>query len=163
MADDWAKQAGEREALETFLDQYRKIVVWKVAGLSDEQAGSKLVDSGTTPGGLIKHLHYVEEAWFVNALQGVPRPGWRESDPEWQFRMEPGETLAGLVADYESACANSRRIAADYSLDQLAHNPRHGDLTLRWIFLHMIEETARHAGQLDILREQIDGQTGYAA
>lgn len=162
MADDWATRSGERDALETFLDQYRKIVVWKVAGLSDEQAGHPLVPSGTSLGGLIKHLRHVEEAWFVNALQGVPRPGWRKADPEWQFRMEPGETLAALVADYEAACANSRRIAAGHSLDDLGSNPHHGAVTLRWIFLHMIEETARHAGHLDILREQVDGQTGFA-
>ncbi|WP_229669983.1 DinB family protein [Microlunatus endophyticus] len=160
--DDWATTAGERDALETFLDQYRAIVVWKLAGLSDDQAGRKLVESGTTLGGIVKHLRHVEEAWFVNALDGVPRPEWRDTDPEWQYRMEPGEMLAGLIADYESACATSRRIAAGRGLDDLAQHPRLGELSLRWVYLHMIEETARHAGHLDILREQIDGRTGFA-
>lgn len=160
--DDWATTAGERDALETFVDQYRAIVVRKLAGLSDEQAGRKLVASGTTLGGLVKHLRYVEEAWFVNALDGVPRPGWRQTDPQWQHRLAPGETLAGLIVDYQAACALSRTIAARHGLDDVARHPGMGEVTLRWIYLHMIEEIARHAGHLDILREQIDGQTGFA-
>lgn len=146
--------------LEGFLEQYRAIVIRKTSGLSDAQARHSLVESGTTVLGLVRHLRWVEEAWFAEVLAGGARPGWRDEDPEWQFATAD-TTLSGLVDDYLEACERSRSIAGQHDLDDTGTHPRMGTVSLRWIYLHMIEELARHAGHLDVLREQLDGTTGF--
>ncbi len=85
----------------------------------------------------------------------------RPHDRDWEFRFEPGETLEQLIARYETACERSRAVAAAHALDDTVPHKRMGSVSLRWICVHLIEETARHAGHLDILREQTDGQTGF--
>lgn len=160
--DELVSTAPERPALEAFLDMYRDIVVRKVRGLSDENARRRLVGSGTTLGGLIKHLRQVEFDWFHTVLAQLPEhelPVEPLSGDE--FAMEPTDTLEQLVADYRTACAHSRAIAADFGLDDHVPHPRMGQVSLRWIYIHMIEETSRHAGHIDILRELIDGRTGF--
>ncbi|QDP98371.1 DinB family protein [Microlunatus elymi] len=151
----------ERAVLEGFLEQYRAIAVRKAAGLDEAAARRRLVDSPTTVAGLIKHLRWVEEAWFVEVLQGRPRPQWRDVDPDWQFRLEDDDQLGNLIAEFQQACQRSRLIAAEHDLDDTGSHPRLGVVSLRWIYAHMIEEIARHAGQLDILREQLDGVVGF--
>jgi hypothetical protein len=157
--------AGERVILETFLDLYREVIRNKVSGLSDEGAVRRLVPSATTPGGIVKHLRWVELNWFQRVLAGRPEsdfppPPWSDEDPDGDFRLEPGETLAQVLADYDAECERSRATAARYSLDDTGTHRRMGATSLRWIYIHMIEETARHAGHADILREQLDGSTG---
>lgn len=153
---------GERATLEAFLDDYRDIVVRKVSGLSDADARRHLVPSPTTVGGLVKHLRWVEYGWFEQFLQGRLDDNRRTHERSWEFELAPDEFLPTLIAEYQAQCEESRRIAARYSLD---HELRHGRLettvSLRWIYLHMIQETARHTGQIDILREQLDGGTGF--
>jgi uncharacterized damage-inducible protein DinB len=154
--------SGERAGLEAFLDDYRDILVRKVSGLSDADARRHLVTSATTVGGLVKHLRWAEYGWFEQFLQERLDDNRRTHDRAWEFEMQPDESLPTLIADYQAQCEESRRIAAQYPLD---HELRHGRLrttvSLRWIFLHMIQETARHTGQIDILREQLDGNTGF--
>jgi len=154
--------AGERATLEAFLDDYRDIVVRKVSGLSDEDARRPLVPSGTSVGGLLKHLRWAEYGWFEQFLQGRLDDNRRTHDRAREFEMQPDESLPILVAEYQAQCEESRSIAAQYPLD---HELRHGRLettvSLGWIYLHMIQETARHTGQIDILREQLDGATGF--
>ena len=121
--------------------------------------------SQTTLGGLVKHLRRVEASWFQHRLDRIPvgdLPALRnwDRDIENDFQIEPGETVEGLIAEYDEQCALSRETAARYGLDETIQHPEVGELSLRWIFVHMIEETARHAGHADILREQIDGSTG---
>ena len=160
---------GERATLESFLNDYRDIVVRKVAGLSDTDARRRLVASPTTVGGLIKHLRWAEYGWFDQLLQERLDDNRRTHEREWEFQFLPDESLATLIADYQAQCEQSRRIAAQYPLDhQVPHRrigrgapPARGGVSLRWIYVHMIEETARHTGQLDILREQLDGATGF--
>jgi uncharacterized damage-inducible protein DinB len=153
---------GERAILAAFLDDYRDIVVRKVSGLSDDAARRHLVPSPTTVGGLVKHLRWAEYGWFEQFLQGRLDDNRRTHERSWEFELQPGESLPVLVADYQAQCEESRRIAARYPLD---HELRHGRLgttvSLRWIYVHMIQETARHTGQLDILREQLDGTAGF--
>jgi uncharacterized damage-inducible protein DinB len=153
---------GERATLEAFLDDYRDIVVRKVSDLSDADARRNLVASATTVGGLVKHLRWAEYGWFEQFLQGRRDDNRRTHERDWEFEIQPDESLPTLVAEYQAQCAESRRIAARYPLD---HELRHGRLkttvSLRWIYLHMIQETARHTGQIDILREQLDGNTGF--
>jgi uncharacterized damage-inducible protein DinB len=152
---------GERATLESFLDDYREIVVRKVAGLSDADAGRRLVASATTVGGLIKHLRWVEYGWFDQLLQERTSDNRRTHDRSWEFEFLPEESLPTLTAEYHAQCEESRRIAARYALEHLVPHRRLGRVSLRWIYVHLIEETARHTGQLDILREQLDGATGF--
>jgi uncharacterized damage-inducible protein DinB len=153
---------GERATLEAFLDDYRDIVVRKVAGLSDADARRKLVTSATTVGGLVKHLRWAEYGWFDQFLAGRLDDNRRTHERSWEFEIQPRESLPTLVAEYQAQCAESRRIAARYALDyELRHGRLDTTVSLRWIYLHMIQETARHTGQIDILREQLDGETGF--
>jgi len=154
----------EKETLEGFLDYYRAVIVRKVAGLSLEDASRPLVASGTSLLGVVKHLGYVERGWFQSGIEGrtfdVP---WTDDDPDADFRVEPGETVEGIVAWYQEQCALARQIvAAAPDLDVRERRIREGrpQRSLRWILVHMIEETARHAGHMDIIREQIDGEVG---
>ncbi|WP_034278797.1 DinB family protein [Haloechinothrix halophila] len=149
----------ERASLEGFLDHYRAVLVTKVRGVSDADARRRLVPSATTLGGLLKHVACAEQRWFEYALPRVPFEPKSEAERLAEFGMTEDETVDGLIEAYEEQCARSREMAARYQLDDRGH--RFGtDMTLRWIYLHMIEETARHAGHADILREQLDGATG---
>lgn len=155
----------EREGLETFLDYLRDAVVRKARGVSEEDARRRLVPSVTTLGGLVKHLAWVEHTWFAERLAQTPKellptPPWTKDDPDADFRLEPGETVDGVIEMYLQRCAESREIAARYQLDDTFPGRNANQISLRWLYLHMIEETGRHAGHADILREQIDGATG---
>jgi uncharacterized damage-inducible protein DinB len=152
---------GERTTLESFLDDYRDIVVRKVSGLSDTNGRRRLVASPTTMGGLIKHLRWAEFGWFDQLLQERTDDNRRTHDRSWEFEFLPDESLPTLISEYQTQCEESRRIAARYPLDHVVPHRRFGKVSLRWIYVHMIEETARHTGQLDILREQLDGATGF--
>ena len=111
--------AGERAVLETFLDLYRDAVVGKVRGVSEEDARHRLVGSATTLGGIVKHLRWVELEWFQRVLARRPAeelppvPG-SGTDPDAEFRLEPGDTVERLLAEYE-ACAASRATAAGHA------------------------------------------------
>ena len=153
--------ASERATLEAFLDDYRDIVARKASGLSDADARRALVTSPTTVGGLIKHLRWAEYGWFEQLLQERSNDNRRAHERSWEFEFLPEESLPTLLAEYQSQCEESRRIAARYPLDHAVPHHRFGTVSLRWIYVHMIEETARHTGQLDILREQLDGATGF--
>ncbi|WP_457810519.1 DinB family protein [Streptomyces albidoflavus] len=144
---------GEREVLETFLEFQRGVVRRKAAGLTDEQARQRHVPSSTTVAGLLKHLALVEHNWLGQRPSALP-------EPEVSFAVGEEETVAGLVAAYEAACARSRESAAGYPLGHVVPHEELGQVSLRWILTHMIEETARHAGHADILRELTDGTTG---
>ena len=155
---------GEREILAGFLDFHRATLLWKLEGLDDQQLRRAMVASGTSLLGLVKHLAYVERSWFQGVWAGeeVTFP-WTSEDPDADWRIEPDETTGQVLALYDGECDRSRAIvAAASSLDELAQHPRQKDwkMSRRWILIHMIEETARHVGHADILREQLDGATG---
>ena len=153
--------APERDLLATFLDYNRQTLLWKLSGLDDEAVRRRLVPSQTTLLGMVKHLAYVERWWFQRVFAGreVAFP-WSERDPDADWRIEPGESTAEILALYEAETAISRRIMAEAaSLDEIARLPGR-EQSLRWILVHMIEETARHVGHADVLRELIDGATG---
>jgi len=155
----------DRTSLLTELDFQRGTVRMKAAGLSDEAAAHSLVPSPTTVTGVVQHLAEVERSWFRAVLAG---DGWRsnfdyDADPDAEFRVTSETSLAAVLLDYEAACDESRQAYADVQLDDVARGPRSRPPlhpTLRWILVHMIAETARHNGQLDILREQLDGAVG---
>lgn len=147
--------------LESFLDDFRDIVVRKVAGVSDSDARRRLVASQTTVGGLIKHMRWAEYGWFDQILRQQTGENLRPHDRSWEFEFTPEEELPSLIAEYQQQCERSRQAAALHPLDYAVPHKRYGQVSLRWIYIHMIEETARHAGHLDILREQIDGAIGF--
>lgn len=154
--------AGEREQLTGFLDFLREAVVLKATGLTDEQARKQLVPSElTTVAGLVAHLTYVEQYWFAVLFDGRPDE-WRErfeTDPDAEFRAGTTTPLAELVENYTRECARSRAVTAGLDLEATAMR-RGAPVNLRWVLIHMIEETGRHAGHLDLLRELLDGSTG---
>ncbi len=160
VSDDYRSETtltgSEREQLEAFLHDNRVEVEGILHGLTDEQARRRLVPSLTTPLGLVKHAVFVEKAWFQVSLAGWARSeiGLPE-EVEESFRLDDDDTIASVVHEYRMAWAASDEVAAGYGLDDLAEHNRRGPLTLRWIYVHMIEELARHAGHGDILREQI--------
>ncbi|MBX6382239.1 MAG: DinB family protein [Microbispora sp.] len=156
-----AATGDERQVLEAFLDFLRAMVVRKARGLSEEDVRRRHVPSATTLAGLIKHLTVVERNWFARVLAQDPTvPPPSEEDAASSFAVGDDETIEALIAAYEQACAESRRIAAGFPLDHEVPHEQIPALSLRWIYVHMIEETARHAGHADILRELTDGATG---
>jgi hypothetical protein len=150
----------ERETLIAFLDLYRETILVKLDGLDREALTRRLVSSRTTPLGIVKHLTLVEWWWFVIVFGGEPLD-LDTDDPDADWLIEDADTPEGLVAAYRAACLRSNEIArATPSLDDRSPGPHRSGRTLRWILAHMVEETARHAGHADILRELIDGRTG---
>jgi uncharacterized damage-inducible protein DinB len=151
----------EKATLSTFLDWYRDVVVRKVEDLDLEAATRRLVPSNTNLLGIVKHLGYVERGWFQRRFLGSDAfraPAGERAD--FEFLVTNGETVDSVIAWYQGECAQSRRIVAEHELDDESKQPGYASTTLRWILVHMIEETARHAGQADIMREQIDGARG---
>ena len=147
--------------LETFLDLYGDILKRKLTDLSDEQIRQRHVRSQTTLDGVAKHLTAVEREWFQALLAGRSEDELGPPPPGNGWTLSSSDTAETLLAGYEQACAESRRAAAGLSLDHCVPHPRLGQVSLRWIYVHMIEESARHAGHADILREQTDGATGF--
>jgi len=151
----------EWETLTGMLDFLRATVIKKVAGLSDEQAFSRAVPASTlTPAGLVKHLTGIERFWFSIDFAGTDAEWpWTDDDPHGNFRLSDADALDAIVAEYAAECERSRRAIAGAGLDDVARGPDMA-FTLRYALAHMIEETARHCGHLDLLRESIDGETG---
>jgi uncharacterized damage-inducible protein DinB len=155
--------ADERAALAAWLDWHRIALIEKLDGLDDEQLRRPMVPSGTSLLGLVKHLTEVEQGWFVNeyAQLGEAPLFETEEDPEAGFHPESDETAESIVAGYLAMCERSRKILGGAaSLDETVPNERWGQIDLRRIVIHMIEETARHNGHADIIRELLDGSTG---
>jgi hypothetical protein len=159
--EDLVAVAGERETLEGFLEYHRRVLSGKLRGLSEEDARRRLVPSLTTLLGLVSHAAAVERNWFQHHLGGKPREeitgNARGDAPSWDVA---GQTIAGVIAEFDRACAASRQIAAGFTLGQTVPRDQLGPVSVRWIYVHMIREHARHIGHADILREQIDGVTG---
>jgi hypothetical protein len=151
----------ERDQLQAFLDDNRDEVAALLHGLTEEQARRRLVPSQTTLAGIVKHCTFAERVWFQVSLAGRTRAELglpEDADESW--RVADAETVDSIVAGFREACAESNRIASLFDLDDIAMHNRRGPLNLRWIYAHMIEELARHAGHGDILRELVLGDEG---
>jgi hypothetical protein len=158
--------ADERDGLLSFLAQQRSVLRLTAFGLTDEQARLAPSASSLTVGGLIKHSIGVENTWMDTVL------GQRKVDPDQYtdgFTFCDDQTLGELATAYDEAAARTERIARDLPLDHPVPVPRDAPWfpadvdawSLRWVLLHLISETARHAGHADIVRESIDGATAY--
>ena len=157
------ERADERTMLEAHLEGNRATVVRKCSGLAWTDATRRLGPTPTSIAGILKHLVNVERWWFRYNLAGeadVPFD-WTDEDPDLEFEMGPDDSLESLLEAYQRACDTSRVIAAEHDLEDRAARAWRGGRhpSLRWIYVHMIEELARHNGHLDMYRELIDGET----
>lgn len=161
MAHPVPGEADERGILCGFLDLQRAVVPYKLEGLTDQQARRQFVPSQlTTCAGVVRHLRYVERGWFQEVLMGEQLPDPEPLGvPDAEFVVTQEDTLAQLLRDYEQECERSREVTARLRLGDVARNPEY-PRSLRWVLVHMIEETARHNGHLDLIRELLDGTTG---
>ena len=149
--------ADERDGLLTFLAQQRDALRAAVLGLTDAQARLTPTASGLSLGGLIKHCARTERRWVVATIAGQPLPGlWPLEDWPADFRLERDETLAGVLDYYAETAGLTERIVA--ATEPEAPSANDEQVSVRWVLLHLIKETARHAGHADIIRESIDGQ-----
>jgi uncharacterized damage-inducible protein DinB len=168
MATDRARpalQAGEPEMLTGWLEHHRGILVWKCEGLTDEQLRQRAVPPSTLSLlGLVRHMSNVERGWFQAVFLGEDVPDVYEGTDADFNDVDQADTAEAFAA-FGRECAVSRQIVAQAaSLDDLSKVPseRTGQaFSLRWIVSHMIEEYARHNGHADLLRECVDGSTGY--
>jgi len=159
----------EREGLTAYLAHQRHLVRVAAHRLSDEQARLAPTAGTLSIGGLVKHLAQVERSWMDTVLQRR-RPPMEQAVETYMdgFRLGPDETLAGALDDYEASARETDEIIAGIDdLGQPVPVPRDApwfprdveSWSVRWVLLHLIEETARHAGHADIVRESIDGAT----
>ena len=165
---DIPKQTTEFETRVAFLDYHRELLIDKAGGLTDEQLHTPHPPSSLTLGGLLNHMAFVEDDWFTGDFAGeaLPEP-WASApwadDRDWEFSSAGDLGYEQLVERYRGAIARSRAVLADVAdLSETARrSPPDGvPWSMRWILIHMIEETARHCGHADMIRESIDGSVG---
>ena len=151
----------EKPSLQISLDRHRDVVLWKLEGLDDEQLRRPMTPSGTNLLGLVKHLAGVEYQWFGQTFgREAEAVAQLETDPVKDMRAGPDESTADIVAYYQRARAASDRAIEELDIDAVGTAWFGERVSLRRVLIGMIEETARHTGHLDILRELIDGTTG---
>ena len=154
----------ERAALLTFLANQRDGLIASVQGLADADAGKTSTASALSVLALLRHANRTERRWVLAALDGRELPGeWPPTDWSKEFVLGPEDTIAGHIAAYRETAARTEQIVnALPSLDAMCRNEQAAQWNARWILLHLIEETARHAGHADIIRESLDGATAPA-
>jgi uncharacterized damage-inducible protein DinB len=159
----------EREGLLAFLAQQRDALRFAAHGLTDEQARAVPTASALSVGGLIKHVALTEQSW-IDLVSQRSRPEGQNGEDDYAagFRLGPDETLAGALDFYAGVAAETTAVIAGVAdLGQPVPVPKGvpwfpDDVdawSVRWVLLHLIEETARHAGHADIVREAVDGAT----
>ncbi len=155
---------GEREILTAVLDWQRRTFELKCSGVPPERLSQKGVPpSGLSLHGLIRHLAAVERWWFRIQLAGedVPMLYYSDNDPDQDFEALDGDPVEALAV-WRAECDRSRAIVAASALERTGIRRRTGEpISLRRILVDMIAEYARHNGHADLLRERIDGATGY--
>jgi uncharacterized damage-inducible protein DinB len=161
---------GERADLLETLAAHRHFLRVTVRGLSDEQARLRPTASELTLGGLLKHVAHQEAGWVRFILEGpeaIATPTDAAGFQKWadEFRMLPGETLEGLLAEYEQIAARTDELVrtipdldSSHPLPEAPWFPPGATRSARRVFMHIVAETAQHSGHADILRESIDGQ-----
>jgi uncharacterized damage-inducible protein DinB len=158
--------ADERTQLVGWLNLQRAIVHWKCEGLSEEDAHRAVLPTSPlmTMAGVVSHLRWVEHSWFEVLFLGRPAVG-----PQFDDTVEDADMIVDdvpiqqLLDEYAQQCRTSNEIIDQHSFDQVGTHPdfKSAGATLRWMVIHMVEETARHAGHADAIRELLDGTKGY--
>lgn len=151
--------ASEKDSLYVALDRHRDVVLWKLEGLDDEALRRPMTPSGTSLLALVKHLATVEYGWFRETFGRESEPFWFDTETE-DMTVAPDESTADILAFYARARAAADRAIQEIDLEDTGTSWSGRTVTMRWVLIHMIEETARHAGHMDIVRELIDGATG---
>jgi uncharacterized damage-inducible protein DinB len=156
--------ADERTMLDAWLNFHRATLLWKCDGLSGEQLARHSAEPSTLSLlGLVRHMAEVERGWFRQTMadEDVPDIYVREDAVDAEFdEVDPTHAKEDLEL-FRAEVAQCRAVAARLHLDDVAAVQRRGkDVSLRWIYVHMIEEYARHNGHADLLRERIDGVIG---
>lgn len=150
----------ERETLKACLNDQREAMVRAIHELDEKQARFKPCEEANSLIELVNHLTWVELWWFGCVFSGEPDPWPDNDDPDIDFRVPNEQTVEQTVGAYAARCRQSNEIFDSAALDQTVVTDRGGrswEMSLRWIVVHMIEETARHAGHADITRQLIDG------
>src|SRR5207244_3067221 len=142
--------AGDEKAmLSAFLDRYRETILWKLEGLTKEQASARLVPSATTLLGIVKHLAYVERGWFpIYFAGGPPNYPWAEDEPDQDidFRVSATDTIESVSRLYQEEIARSREIVTGASLNDLSKEKKRGPRSLRWDTVDKIEARSPRGG-----------------
>jgi uncharacterized damage-inducible protein DinB len=155
----------ERTTLNAFLDYARATVHAKCAGISDHDAKRALLPNSPlmTIGGLVSHLRWVEASWIEDTFLGGDDPGpWTREEPDRDMSLGAEIPIGVLLAEYQAQCDRYNTLLAPLDLDTPTKKNLNTGVpaTLRWILLHLVEETARHNGHIDLLREMVDGVRG---
>lgn len=156
--DDFPLELPERAALEAFITWHRQTLLWKVAGLTGEQLASRPIPStAMSLLGIVRHMTEVERHWWRIRVAGEDVPSLHLDDAEWTDGDGDNaeEDYRQLLAEWPAVDAAAARYDLDHTFD------RRGELwSVRTLYLHLIEEWARHNGHADLIREAIDGATG---
>jgi len=155
-------ELGEREMLEEWLEYHRTTLLLKCEGLDDFGRKSRPIPTSTLSlHGLVRHMTDVERHWFQRTLLKDPDvpPVWRDDVEDVEFEVDSADWESDLAA-WRAECDASRQAAAAHALDDTGLR-RDQPCSLRWIYVHMIEEYARHNGHADLIRELIDGEVGW--
>jgi uncharacterized damage-inducible protein DinB len=151
----------EKQSLQVSLDRHRDAVLWKLEGLDDTNLRRAMTPSGTNLLGMVKHLAAVEYSWFCQTFGRATEPlPFDDNDPDADLRVRPDETTEDVLAFYGRARAAADQVIDEVDLEQTGTAWFGDPVSMRWVLIHVVEETARHAGHVDILRELIDGMTG---
>ncbi len=162
-----APLSGERAAILAALTKHRWLFTATLTDLTDEQAAARTTVSELCLGGLVKHVADTEDQWVRFAREGTSAfPTFEQTD--WQaradsFRLLPGETVAGVLADYAAVAARTDEAVRTLDLDRAFPLPEapwfeQEEWSARRVFLHLLAEIAQHAGHADLLREAVDGR-----
>jgi hypothetical protein len=156
---------GERDMLEAWLEFHRATLLLKAEGVDDEGRKARPVPtSKLSLQGLVRHMGEVERSWFRRVLQREPDAPYLWYDPAVEDSdMVPldGADWEADLAAWRAECEASRKAAAAFTLDDVGRTSAGDDVSLRWIYVHMIEEYARHNGHADLIRELVDGAVGW--
>ena len=162
--DDPRTTSDERTMLVEFLDYFRAVLERKARGLDEHQVRVRVAASSIDLLGLVRHMAEVERWWFRAVFTAEVDTGiFGDDDPDIEWHHTSDDTLAEALHHWHAEVDRARAIVkVAPSLDTIAASraSRRGDVSLRWILVHMIEEYARHCGHADLIREAIDGVTG---
>jgi uncharacterized damage-inducible protein DinB len=154
----------ELATLSGFLEYHRKTLLMKCSGLSAEQLRMRVIEPSTMSLlGLLRHMTEVERSWFRRRVDGedIGFVYVNDADEDADFNGIDHADAAADLAAYLAELDVAREVASRHSLDDSFVHPRvDGKISVRWVYVHMIEEYARHNGHADLLRERIDGATG---
>ena len=162
--DALPRTADERTTLLTFLAWQRATLGRKCEGLTREQLRARSAPPSTLSLiGLVRHLADVERGWFRRTLAGeqVADRYSSETDTDGDFDNVDSADVDEAFSAWRSECALADAVIAQHSLDDIGRQRTGREVSMRWILVHMVEEYSRHNGHADLLRERIDGATGY--